>query len=860
MKRKISLVLAAALFCGAIAGCGIGCGAKSDASESESGYHDGGEMIGTKKYDLGEIAYALSKYEKTTDDSEITVTVPTKDSFSTGETIEVSSKIKATKTWKPQGGAVVAGATYFVVDWGDGTWSYNGPGVQMDKMKSTVVNSHRYKRAGTYEISAAAYCMQTNEIVGWSEGKKISVKGNDVFYDNLITDLKPISSAAYGNDFTAENVADNSSATYFRSAEAEDAYDEQYVGYLFDDIYTLSDIEIQIPEAADVFPSNVAVEYTSDGGKTWQSLPKYYYLYDYAQGIFNPIMRFPNPKGATLVLGLDGIVANGIRFVSKLTSMQTEDLSKEKTLYVSEMRVYGTKRTLLYTSMGSTFDADLNNMWTIYGSAKTEPNLTGNQLSSSTNFTPFRTGHAIIGSTEWLEWCGLKYNWTTYDAARDLCYSYLKSTRTGSDGWSKDDGYVWATANGPDHLDMGRHYTYNSIFILAARNYLLQGNNVGEYDENGNPVAFMDMKNAAGQTMKTRLEKAMNYMLKTLDGEKGVLVIKDPKNQGLAGAGRSVASNYWDAMSAFGYISSYENIFFYEAVKAYADILDYYGQDSSYYKQLAVTIKEKFNETFWDRMKKRYITSINAENVSLDFGVTYVNFMAVAAGLADDVKAEAIYAWVDGERIIEGDTSTGEDIYGAFKFSARGNTLDVSKVTDKNGQWYWWYNAETMSPAAGLGAYGNQMQNGGTIFYISYYDLLGRSTLSADKSFGRFKTIMEEFHVDSLRRNPRTYYGEYVAGVLGEFPESGLVPYTFVSSVVGLNATVRGLEIKAGLPAEMQFAGVSEYRYGNRIYSIKVDKRITEPKVEKYDDGTFYVTVPADGTWYVTLDNRLIKG
>ena len=58
----------------------------------------------------------------------------------------------------------------------------------------------------------------------------------------------------------------------------------------------------------------------------------------------------------------------------------------------------------------------------------------------------------------------------------------------------------------------------------------------------------------------------------------------------------------------------------------------------------------------------------------------------------------------------------------------------------------------------------------------------------------------------------------------------------------------------------MQFAGVSEYRYGNRIYSIKVDKRITEPKVEKYDDGTFYVTVPADGTWYITLDNRLIKG
>ncbi len=839
----------------------VGCGNSGGGSTSGGAGTSGGEqMSGTKTYALKEIEYSESLTERVTDDTYLTVNVPTKDYFATGETVDVTSKIKANKIWKKQGGDIVAGAVYFVVDWGDGTWSYNGPGIQTNEMKSAIVNSHVYKKPGTYYISSAAYCMQTDECIGWSEGKKITVKGENIAYEGIIENLKPISSAVYSSEFGAENMTDGDSSTYFRSAEAEDAYDEQYAGYLFDDIYTLSKIEIQIPKAADIFPSNIAIEYTSDNGESWQSLPKYYYLYDYAKGIFNPIMRFPNPKGATLVLDLDGIVANGIRIVSKLVSVSLSDIAKEKTLYVSEMRVYGNKRTLLYTSMGSTFDADLNNMWTIYGSAKTEPNLTGNQLSSNTNQSPFRTGHAIIGSTEWLEWCGLKYNWTNYDAARELCYNYLKSTRTGSDGWSTDDGYIWATANGPYHLDMGAHYTYNSVFIMAARNYLLQGNNVGEYDENGNVVPFMEMKNALGQTMKQRLEKAMNYMLKTLDGEKGVLVIKDPRNQGLAGAKASVASNYWDAMTAFGYISSYENIFFYESVKAYADILEYYGEDSAKYRELAETIKVKFNETFWDRTKKRYITSINSENVSLDFGVTYVNFMAVAAGLADDVKAEAIYAWVDGERIIAGDTSTGEDIYGEFQFSARGNTLDVSKVTDSNGQWYWWYNAETMSPAAGLGAYGNQMQNGGTIFYTSYYDLLGRNTISADNSFKRFKTIMDEFHVDSLRRNPRTYYGEYVAGVLGEFPESGLVPYVFVSGIVGLNTTVKGLEIKANLPGEMTFAGVSEYRYGNRTYSIKVDKRITESKVEKYDDGTFFVTVPANSVYYITLDNRLIKG
>lgn len=852
MKGYICAVLILAAALGSFGGCKNGTREIKETVKVDN-------SVETKKYELEEIEYLSSLYEKTTDDTYLTVSIPTKETIRTGETVNVSTKIKATKIWKKNSGDVVAGAVYFVVDWGDGTWSYNGPGVQNGDLKSTVVNRHEYKRAGTYYISAAAFCMQTNEMVGWTEGKKIVITGEEKPYENLISELKPVSSACASAQYGAEAVADSDSGTYFKSTPAEDAYEEQYVGYLFKDNYTLDKIEIQIPADAEIFPSNIAIEYTTDYGKTWQFLPKYYYLYEYAKGIFNPIMRFPNPKGATLVLPLDGIVANGVRISSKLTSVELSDLAKEKYFAVSEMRVYGSRRTLFYTSLGNTFDADLNNMWTIYGTAKTEPNLTGDSLSSYTNQTPFRTGQALIGSTEWLEWNGLKFNWTGYDEARNACFNYLKNTRTGPDGWSDDDGYVWATPNGQYHLDMGAHYTYNSIFILAARNYLLQGNNLGEYDENGGLVEFMDVKNSVGQTMRQRLKKAMDYMLYTLDGASGVMVIKDPRNQALGGAGGSVASNYWDAMTAFGYISSYENIFFYGSLLAYADILEYYGEDGGEYLRIAEKVKEKFNETFWDRTKKRYITSINANGVKLDFGVTYVNFMAVAFGLADDIKTAAIYSWLDGERIIGGDTSTGEDIYGRFRYAARGNTLDVSKVTDENGAYYWWYNNETMSPASGLGAYGNQMQNGGTIFYISYYDLLGRYAMNADNGFGRFSTIMEEFHADSLRRNSRTYYGEYVEGILGEFPESGLVPYTFVSSVLGINAKGKGLEISANLPSGMDYAGVSEYRYGNRTYSIRVDKNLAEPVVEKYDDGSFYVRIPAGETWYITRDNRLMK-
>ncbi len=861
--KKICLLLALTVAFGSLVGC------KEDGKEvGKENNVQTSTPVNTKEYAFDEISYMQSSTPQQTDDTYLNVNVPMKESVPTGQEVKVSTKIKGTKFWKKNAGDIIAGAVYFVVDWGDGTWSYNGPGLQNETTKSTVNHYHTYKKAGTYFIRAAAFNMQTDEMVGWSEGKPLVVAGQDVAYEGVINNVKPISSATYDGAHGAEKITDGDSDSYFKSNVAEDAYEEQYVGYLFDDNYTLDTVEVQIPQDAEIFPSNIAIEYTSDYGRSWQSLPKYYYLYDHAQGTFNPLMRFPNPKGATLVLGLDGIVANGLRFTSKLTSVNFSDMAKEKYLAVSEMRVYGNKRTLFYTSLGNTFDADINNMWTIFGSAKTEPNLTGDPLSSATNQSPFRTGHTLIGSTEWLEWNGLKFNWTDYDDARETAYSYLKNTRTGADGWSEGnvsgeaaqytDGYVWATANGQYHLDMGAHYTYNSIFILAARNYLMQGNNLGEM--NGDEITnFMDMKNGVGQTMRARLDKAMGYMLHVLDGKTGVLVIKDPRNKGLAGAGASVASNYWDAMTAFGYISSYENIFYYASLLAYADILEYCGEDATYYRQLAALTKQRFNETFWDRTKKRYITSINVDGERLDFGVTYVNFMAVALGLANDVQTQAIYSWLDGERIIESDTSKGEDIYGTFKYAARGNTVDVSKITDANGQWYWWYNAETMSPAQGSGAYGNQMQNGGTIFYTSYYDLMGRYTMDKENAFRRFSTIVDEFHKDSLRRNTRTYYGEYVEGVVGEFPESGLVPYIFVNSLVGLKATTKGLQISAALPAEMDYAGVSTYRYGNRTYSIRVDKTVTQPKVEKYDDGSFYVIVPAEETWYITLDNRLVK-
>ena len=107
-------------------------------------------------------------------------------------------------------------------------------------------------------------------------------------------------------------------------------------------------------------------------------------------------------------------------------------------------------------------------------------------------------------------------------------------------------------------------------------------------------------------------------------------------------------------------------------------------------------------------------------------------------------------------------------------------------------------------------------------------------------------------------QNGNTGVGEYSEGVLGEFPESGLVPYAFIEGFLGIKCGSEGLEISPNLPSDMEYAGIREYRFGNYTYSIQVSKQIQEPIVKKTND-TYFVSIPADKTYVITLDGRLIE-
>lgn len=841
-KAKAIALAFASLAAVTLQSCNSGAG---DSSPS-----GGGDFIGS---DLKEIVYEESSNPRKIG-SNVNLVIPVSSSAVTGAKLTAYVMMDT----------ALENYNYYVVDWGDGTWSYNGPYVYDDAHKVLGEVYHTYKKAGSYQIRACGVNLALGTLYGWTAPQTLEVKGPD-YTGSMIRSVKPVSSGSKSASTGAELIADNDNDTAWESKVSDSVASDDYIGYLFDKYYTLDTLELKIPSSLSVFPSNISVEYTTDGGENWYMLPHYYYVLPNSEGQYSCIMNFPNPKGATLVLPLDGITANGVRVRSLMYPVAS---SGAKYFSVSEMRVYGKDEMPLYTSYDGYYNADLSNMWTIFGLAQTEPRMYNSLRGGATNVEPFRSGQTMTASVEWTMWNGQQLNWSGYDDAINIHVNSLKNAVYGGDGWyydeadgeykvdtseyndnKRDDGFIWATESAPQHLGEQNHYTNNSSLIIASRDYLLTGNNT---------AGFLDSANARGQKMIDKLRKAMGYMLTTLNGESGLMTIYAPRNDGTV---YGVSSNYWDSLNFFGWNSAYENVLFYQSVLAMSDIENYLGnaEDAAYYTDVAARVKKVFNETFWDGTKGRYITSINKKGDVLDFGLTFVNFMAASAGLADERQLEKIYSWVDGERVIDGDTSKGADIYN-FKVSARSNTVAVETI-EEDGLHYWWYNGHSFNDVLpGMwGEYGLQMQNGGTIFYTSYYDISGRTGISGDNAMKRFNVIMDEFHKDQLRRDPRTSFGVYQVSINGEFPESGLVPMTFVTDIVGITPELLGLRIDGCLPSDMSYAGVSSYEYGNRIYSIEVNKTIAEPEVS-LKNGKYYVRLPAGKTWYITLENKLVEG
>lgn len=256
----------------------------------------------------------------------------------------------------------------------------------------------------------------------------------------------------------------------------------------------------------------------------------------------------------------------------------------------------------------------------------------------------------------------------------------------------------------------------------------------------------------------------------------------------------------------------------------------------------------------------RFCIGINEYNGKiLDYGHVYLNLEAVCAGLGTKEQQLEIMKWIDGQRIVEGDTSKGKDIY-FYDFAPRFNTLDCELyggcygfMQDENFYYRLWMN--------GYSSWTTQVQNGGAVIAWSYYDLVARSrVLGIENALNRLEEIKKWYlKVLDYGGNGLNFYEDYYAdldaevtmenpdmfmvyslqasgkrggGALGldsEFIESIILIRSIPDALFGMDATKNNvLSFTYNENKRHSFAEIYNMKYGDAVYSYRTKENVMQ--------------------------------
>ncbi len=424
----------------------------------------------------------------------------------------------------------------------------------------------------------------------------------------------------------------------------------------------------------------------------------------------------------------------------------------------------------------------------------------------------------VWGPAPWFSWNALGRLWQGG--------AHIEAIRNTLAGYPMDpDGYVhtWGARRGwpfPDNRRYDtRHFDTNAHFILAEHLYAAW---TGD-------IQFLKQQ-------AERLRKAMDYQLTVLKGAKdGLIVAASPD---VTGRHKGVGNNYWDILP-FGHLDAYANIVWYASLEAMAEIedaLDRTGgvrtraprRPSAFYRDLRNQVGAAYNAAFWDEAKGRYIGCIDVDGKRHDYGFTFVNLEAMAAGLASEAQTRRIHRWMETEP-----TSSGKaDTYTRWIFAPRATTLHNPRWKPGKGkldpvpQGPWWHFGWHGT------AFGDQCQDGGAILYTSYFDLMARTRCPGpDNAWKRWTEIIERWRLpDHLCGGPPLYRGEHPQqvkpGSVGldiPFPESGLVPCWLLYGLLGVRPRLDGLEVRPRLPAGVPWLEIRNVAWRGLPLEIRAD-------------------------------------
>lgn len=368
------------------------------------------------------------------------------------------------------------------------------------------------------------------------------------------------------------------------------------------------------------------------------------------------------------------------------------------------------------------------------------------------------------------------------------------------------------------------------------------------------------------------------------DGRTGLEVQPDGTKRLLPGLG--VGNNYWDLLP-FGGHDSLATIYLADALERLATVEEAVARHPEWMipvgaeaspdgttdppfppddlRPLVAAIKTDFQSRFWDPAKGRFVGWIDLTGKAHDYGFTFVNLEAISHAMATRKQARAIFAWLDGIREIEGDTSRGDDIY-HWRFAPRA-------TTKRNVETYCWvWSGPESIP------WGGQVQDGGAVLGFSYHDLLARlSTNGPDDAWKRLQAIIDWYADVKGEGGYRKYYapekgrgtlqGGGPPGALGideEFMESVLVPQVMLYGFLGFEPTAEGCRINPQLPSVWPELTVTAIRIHDSLIdvtarrdgSVTVRRRAAGKSPLGIEAGRATVTLPPGKDAEVTLQAR----
>lgn len=444
----------------------------------------------------------------------------------------------------------------------------------------------------------------------------------------------------------------------------------------------------------------------------------------------------------------------------------------------------------------------------------------------------WQTGNSGV----WSDWTAIEHGFAD-TPFRDDFRAGLANWIVGDDGYGHDGyAYTWSNQRNwpfPGGVD-ARHLDSNAVLINAAwRLYCWTGDKslfTTEF-ENSRPGADPPTRPGlvpARDTLLGKMRRAMAYQLNWWNGaEEGIIHAsgKEGDTWHNGGAKKGVGSNYYDIMP-FGGKDAYASVQFYLSLGAMADIEELCGDGSRarYLRGLMPKARQAFSRNFWLEKRgsqdgaSRFAGAIDAEGVVHDYGFTFLNTMAMEAGLASPTQANAIYDWLDNGVSVGPKGEKKRDIYSKWQFGARSTTI---------------FNQDWWAYAQGNWPWNDQLQNGGADLYEAGYDIIARARYrGADDAWHRYMAMLTRYaEPDRLSGGGRLWDGskvqggEHGAGSVGvmfsEFPECGVASASFLYAFLGITTSAHGLTMTPRVPGDLQSVRARNIAFRGAVFDLE---------------------------------------